>query len=366
MTSRLALTCAAFALLAGACGPGAAAPSPTPGATATVRIVTPEPTPTPSPTPTPTVYWPLTGVVAEDAARVHRRPLNVRLPNDRAARPHVGLATADIVFEMIVEGGITRFAAIFHASDAVEVGPVRSYRFSDLHITQMLRGALVASGATVEERDAVTTSISAGNLISVDAQRDGRAYYRVPGRPGPNDLFANLDRAREAVNDAGGGGPVDVPPLTFLPPGDHDELAGGFETSVPATTVTIPFRGDPASFVWEPAVGGYRRMQGGLQTVDPDGNVPILARNVVVIWTDIWETTVVQDIFGSLGLDYRMTGGGRAAIFRDGRRVDGTWRRDSPLDMFTFHDSAGEEIALAPGQSWIHFVYQDWVVTHSP
>jgi len=103
-----------------------------------------------------------------------------------------------------------------------------------------------------------------------------------------------------------------------------------------------------------------------VRTVDPDGNAQINARNVIVMHTDIWETSVIQDVFGSRGLDYRMTGGGKASIFRDGRRIDGTWKRDGVLDMFTFHDGSGQQILLSPGQSWIHFVYQDWVVTHEP
>ncbi|MGH2379197.1 MAG: DUF3048 domain-containing protein [Candidatus Limnocylindria bacterium] len=312
------------------------------------------------------MYWPLTGQLAEDPSLVKRRPLNVRFPNDRSARPQVGLSKADIVFEMIVEGGITRHAAIYHSQESETVGPVRSYRFSDLHITQMLRGALVASGATVEERDAVTRSVRDGNMISVDAQRGFGFYYRVAGRPGPNDLFADLVRAREAVNEAGGEDPVDVPPLAFLPPEGGDPLAGGFGTSQPASRLVVPFQADPATFVWDEGSRGYRRTQGGVQTVDPDGNVTINARNVIVIWTDIWETSVIQDRFGSRGLDYRMTGGGKAAVFRDGRRVDGTWKRDSVLDMFSFYDQAGVEVLLAPGQSWVHFVHQDWVVTSEP
>jgi DUF3048 family protein len=358
-----------LAIVASACG-GPAAPPPeatgtsSPAPTVAVNPATPTPAPTPTPTPAP-VYWPLTGLLAEDPAKVKRRPLNVRMPNDTAARPQVGLAKADIIFEIIVEGGITRHSVIFHSQDAGGVGPVRSYRFSDLHITQMLRGALVASGATVEEIDAVTYHIQTGNMISVDRNRYGAPYYRVAGRPGPNDLFADLNKAREAVNQAGGSGPVDVPPLSFFPSAEHDAMAGGFGTSQPASSVVIPFR-QPSTFTWDQGSKGYRRSQGGVQTVDPEGNVAINARNVVVMWTDIWETSVVEDIFGSLGLDYRMTGGGKASVFRDGRRVDGTWKRDAVTDMFSFYDQAGVQILLSPGQSWIHFVRQDWVVTSEP
>lgn len=369
MTRRWTAPLLLLAVVANACGgpdapPPAATGTPSPTPTVAVNPATPTPSPTPSPTPAP-VIWPLTGQLAEDPAKVKRRPLNVRFPNDRSARPQVGLAKADIVFEMIVEGGITRHAAIYHSQDVQEVGPVRSYRLSDLYITEMLRGAIVASGATIEEIAAVSKYIAEGRLISVDRDRYSAPYYRVAGRPGPNDLFADLNKAREAVNRAGGAGPVDVPPLAFLPPDSADPMAGGFGTSQPASRLVIPFR-NPTTFTWDAASKGYHRAQGGVQTIDPDGNVPIGAKNVIVIWTDISETNIIQDSFGSRGLDYRMTGGGKAAVFRDGRRVEGTWKRDGALDMFTFFDQAGVEILLTPGQSWFHFVHPDWVVTSEP
>ena len=367
---RTALTAlVATMTIAAACGGGSLTPSPAPSdiaapsasVAARTSATTAAPTATPKATPAP-VYWPLTGVLADDPARTKRRPLNVRLPNDPSARPQVGLAKADIVFEMIVEGGITRYSAVFHSQDPKAVGPTRSYRFSDLHLTQMLRGALVASGATIEERDAVTNSIRSGNMVSVDAERDGRGYYRVGGRGGLNNLFIDPEVVRRSVNDAGGSGPVDVPALAFFPSLEHDVMTGGFTSSTAAAKVTLPLR-DPSTFTYDAASRGYRRSQAGAQTIDPDGDVPILARNVIVIHTDIWETSVIEDIYGSKGLDYRMTGEGKAEIFRDGRRVDGTWKRAGPLDMFTFYDPSGEQILLEPGQSWIHFLLPTATVT---
>jgi len=297
----------------------------------------PSPTvpPTPIPTPTPKI-WALTGLVAAADAQLGRRPLNVRLPNDPNARPQYGLNKADLVFELIVEGGVTRFSAIFHSTDADIVGPVRSYRFSDLHLTQLLRGALVASGSTIEEHDAVSRSIRDGNMLSVDAERDARPYYRVAFRPAPNNLFTSTQADRDAVKRAGGSAAVDVPPLAFLPPGTIDPTAGGFDTAQPGATVTVPFQGTwAATFTWDATANAYRRSQNGVPTTDGDGSGAILAKNVIVMTTDIWTTTVVEDSFGSLGLEYRMTGGGPVSVFRDGRRMDGTWKRDGVLDQFT-------------------------------
>ena len=294
-----------------------------------------------------------------------RRPLNIRLPNDPNARPQFGLNKADLVFEMIVEGNVTRFSAIFHSKEADTVGPVRSYRFSDLQLTQMLRGALVSSGSTVEERDAVTQSIKDKNMISVDADRDVRPYYRVAFRPAPNNLFTGTPADREAVNRAGGGEAVDVPTLAYLPQGS-DASAGGMAGAQPAVKLTIPFSTWPTTFTYDASAKGYRRSQQGVQTVDGDGSGPILAKNVLVLTTDIWTTNVREDSLGSKGLDYRMTGTGPASVFRDGQRIDATWKRDGVLDMFSFWDPAGTQILLEPGQTWIHFIYNTWSVTSAP
>lgn len=370
MARKATIALLLFTLLSSACGTGHIAPSQSPRATpeptVAARSVPTTPSPAPSPTATPApVLWPLMGLPAVDAAAIGLRPIDVRIPNDRTARPQVGLSKADLVFEMIVEGGVTRFAAVYQSQQPKAVGPVRSYRWSDLHLTQLLRGILVASGATTEERDGATLSMREGNMITVDADRVAAPYYRVSGRPMPNNMFADLATARRVAGPLGGSDPVNVPPLSFLPSLDHEPTAGGFATSTPATTVRIPFERDPVTFTYDAGAQGYRRTQAGARTVDLDGNVAILARNVIVMHTNIWETSVKEDVYGSRGLDYRMTGGGAAEIFRDGRRVDGTWKRDGVLDQFTFYDQTGTQIQLDPGQSWIHFVYPDWVISSS-
>jgi hypothetical protein len=374
MTSKLArnATVVLFicTVVATACSGGGAPAAVSSASPSPVAVATATPTPTPPPTPTPTPkpkFWPLTGLPAPQDAALGRRPLNVRLPNDPNARPQYGLNKADVVFEMIVEGGVTRFSAIFHSKDADVVGPVRSYRFSDLHLTQMLRGALVSSGSTVEERDAVTQSIKDGNLLSVDAERDIRPYYRVAFRPAPNNEFTGTPADRDAVNRAGGSAAVDVPGLAFVPPGTTDPTGGGFAAGRTVKSLTIPFQTIWATtFTWDAAANGFRRSQGGVQTQDGDGSGPILAKNVIVMTTDIWTTSVVEDQLGSRGLDYRMTGGGPVSVFRDGLRVDGTWKRDGVLDQFTFWDASGNQLLLEPGQSWIHFIYPTWSVTSAP
>src|SRR4029077_12184794 len=141
----------------------------------------------------------------------------------------------------------------------------------------------------------------------------------------------------------------------------------GFTSARTAKTLTIPFQGAWATtYTWDGAANGYRRSQQGVQTVDGDGSGPILAKNVIVMATDIWTTKVKEDSLGSKGPDYRMTGGGRGSVFRDGQRVEGTWKREGVLDQFTFFDSSGTQLLLEPGQTWISFIYPTWSVTSTP
>src|SRR5262249_16759559 len=91
-----------------------------------------------------TTCWPLSGMPLAGAPPLPPR-LNVRIDDSIPARPHMGTSQADIIFEMLVEGNITRYSAIFHSQDPGTIGSIRSARLSDRYITPWLRGAIVYS-----------------------------------------------------------------------------------------------------------------------------------------------------------------------------------------------------------------------------
>jgi hypothetical protein len=99
--------------------------------------------------------------------------------------------------------------------------------------------------------------------------------------------------------------------------------------------------------------------------VDGMNGQEIRARNVVIINTDIWATDVHDDAGGAASLDMRLTGVGKASIFRDGRRQDGTWSRASYTDPFVFTNLYNQKIYLSPGQTWIHILPNEWDVPSS-
>ncbi|HET8567904.1 MAG TPA: DUF3048 domain-containing protein [Candidatus Limnocylindria bacterium] len=285
--------------------------------------------------------WPLRGTNAPSADATGRRPVMVRVPNDPAARPQSGLAKADIVFELLVEGGITRYALVFHSEEADKVGPIRSARLSDLHLAPMLRAILAHVGAQTQTLERIREAAKAGQFVDVDQFQSSAAFDRVSDRPAPQNVYTSTQRIREAAKDTA---KVQVPPLAF-----GESKAQG----KPATTLTIPYTGS-GKVTYEPSGDGFKRAQAGQPTVD-DGR-EVAPANVIVIKTEITEVPgYVEDEHGSLSLDIRSTGSGPVVVLTAGKRFDGTWERSGAAN-FSFKDASGTPILLRPGLSWVHIV----------
>lgn len=327
-----------------------------------------------SPPPPPPVgcvdeCWPLTGR-PHNGGPIERRGINVRIDNAGPARPHYGTSQADMIFELLVEGQITRFSALFHSQDPATIGSIRSARLSDRYLTPMVRGALVYSGATVEETYLFKQDALAGAYYDLNANQVAAGYYRSAVRSNPYNMFSSSGGIREAINRLGGGGPVEIPRWDFLRAGGHAATAGGFGASVAASTLTVPYRsGATVRYDYDAPSRTYARYQDRsgrmVREVDAANGVAIAAANIVIIHTEIWETDIIQDIFRSRGLDMNLIGEGPATIFRDGRRMEGIWVRPTIHDAFKFYTKVGERIYLAPGQTWVHPIPHAWTVTSS-
>jgi hypothetical protein len=316
----------AIAVVLAACGPGA-----TPPIASTDAAAAPA-----SATSGAKAVWPLRGTPTSSADPIDRRPIVVRVANDPSARPQSGLDKADIVFEMLVEGGLTRYAVVFHSQDADKVGPIRSARLSDLQLTPMLRGILAHVGAQAQTLDRIREAAKKGDFVDVDQFAHADAFDRVSDRPAPQNVYTSTKRIRDAAKDTA---KVQVPQLAF-----GDTKATGKD----AGTFAVPYAGD-TRVTYEVAGDGFRRTQGGKAS-------EVQPANVVVIKTDIKDVPgYVEDELGSLSLDIRSTGDGPVVVLTGGKRYEGTWKR-SGSDQFTFADASGTEIRLRPGLTWIHVV----------
>jgi hypothetical protein len=308
------------------------------------------------------VYWPLRGTLAPNADAIHKRPVLVRIPNDVSARPQSGLSKADMVWELLTEGGITRYMAVFHSEEVAQVGPIRSARLSDLHYAPMLRGILAHVGASSVVLASIRAAAAKGLFIDTDQFLYGDYYTRVTFRSAPQNVYTSTERIRAAARAGGDTAPVDVPGLQFA-------ICGGpCPESTPARTFTIPYLGAMrVTYTYDATSRTYRRAQAGTTTIDATTGQPVAAQNVIVIFTDVTpRPDIVEDANGSPSLEIRSTGSGAVSIFDgDGNRLDGTWSRQGD-EMYRFTDKTGAPITLWPGQTWVHVIPSDWTVTSAP
>jgi hypothetical protein len=317
--------------------------------------------------------WPLNGQPLNGSQLVTRRTLAVKIDNAPNARPHYGISKADMIVELLVEGFITRLAGWFHSQDPDMVGAVRSVRYSDRYTTPMVRGVLVASGASQSTSDLINRDVANGNYVIVSPQfGEGGAFYRsgVDGRVVPHNLFSSGAAIRAAAANQGGASPVAIPSWDFLTSATHNPTAGGFFGSVPASLIEIPYRSNATvRYQWDQGTNTYARYQSDGRSfnreVDAANGVAIAAKTIVIINTDVVATNVFEDAGGAASLDMRLTGTGPATMFRDGRRQDGTWYRGTWFDAFTFISQNGERMLLSPGQTWLHIVPTDWTIPSS-
>jgi len=281
---------------------------------------------------------PLTGVVTDD---VPVRPaLVVKVSNSPEARPQTGLDVADLVYEELVEGGVTRFLAVFHSRLPDVVGPVRSARPVD---TQVMAGfghpGFAYSGARPEVA-AMLEQTPAATITEGDPGffRDQGEYASHPFAP--HDLFLQVDDALATVTSAG------ARPLGGLgwvfaqdPPADAVDDGGSVEIAMSEAYRT--------TWQYDVAAGVYRRQQNG-RPFTVTGPERIGAANVVVL--------EVRHFVGDSGYpESDVLGSGDAIVLRDGQRYPARWSKPTATDPLQILTADGlEPFPLRPGPTWLH------------
>lgn len=322
---------AVLVVLAGACrGNATEAAPPAPGPTAT---------PTPSPTPEePEAIAPLTGEPTDDEDVIARPVVAVKIENTAAARPQSGIEDADIVFEELVEGGITRFAAIFQSRVPEVVGPIRSGRPEDAEIMPAFEPFLFMSGLRAE----VKAMLNAAGIPWI--REDGTVMWRDGSRRSPHNVYAEGDDLFEYAEDNG------VPPATAVRWTFTEEPPAG---GTPEESLTVAMSSHVRTgWEWDEAAGVYRRLQDG-QPFTVTGSGRVGAANVLIL-----EMTVgTKGCCDSAGNPYPYThvlGSGEAVVLRDGTRWEGTWMKTSPSSHYQV-TVAGRPFAFKPGPTWVLF-----------
>lgn len=289
---------------------------------------TPSESPTQSEAPPEPTYWPLTGLERKGDAPDHA-VLVTKVDNTSSSAPQVGLGSADLVVEELVEGGMTRLAAFYYSKMPKNIGPVRSMRASDIGI--------VPTGATVVTSGAAQVTLNRVNGAGIPWVTEGDAgVYRESSRYAPYNLFARLDQiaSRTRAGDE---------PAPYLPWGTAEDLPQG----VKASTLTADFGGHRTS--WQFQGGTYVNTNSYAAQGDQ-----FPASSVLVLRVRVGDAGY-RDPGGYPVPETKFEGKGAALLFHGGRLVRGTWTKDGLHGAIKLSTKDGELVVPA-GRVWVELV----------
>lgn len=285
---------------------------------------------------------PLTGREPVDATDAQRTAVAVKVANDPAAYPLFGIEDADLVVEEPIEGGHTRFLAIYHCRDASPVGPIRSARMLDVFFLRPLTRVLAFSGANRR----VMNTLDRARIIQVTELGAPRAFDRIirPGLGAEHTLYADTQRLRRAIGDRVLRPPSSSFAFGTLPPGGRSVSRAVIRYG-PGTTI-----------VYRARRGSWVRTQNG-RVLETQDATPIVVDNVIVLEYELRYLKSVVDVAGNPSVTIAdPTAGGRAFLLRDGRVFAGLWRRSARTDPISLLASGGGAMVLRPGTTWIQVV----------
>lgn len=327
--ARATAILAAVTVLAGCTAAPAPAPTPTVASSYVSTYVEPE----------PYALAPLTGEQVAVGA-LTAPSLAAKVDNHPDARPQIGLERTDIVFEELVEGGLTRYVAVWHSDVPDVIGPVRSIRPMDPDIISPLGGIVAYSGGQARFVQAMR---AAPVVNAIHGQPDtAETFYRGDNAAAPHNVLVRAPQviAQHAQLTA----PVQQFPFA-------DSIAGATATKEGTPTAGIDLRFgsmSAPSWNWDEASQRWVRfMTGGAPDTDAQG-AQLSAVNVVVLRVPV---QVIQSIPTTL-----LIGQGEAFVSTGGRTVAATWFKGSMTDPIRILDAQGVAVRLAPGNTWVELV----------
>lgn len=270
------------------------------------------------------------------------RPVAVIIENHADSRPQSGLSEADIVYETLAEGGITRFLALFQTGDPKEVGPVRSARPYFNFLANMWGSPLVHAGGSKQALSELNSGVYK-NLFDINEFFYGDYFYRDTERYAPHNLYTTIGNDLRKLLQKKKESPW-VERTMF-----ETQITPPEQIVPEITTVVIPFSTDnyEASYQYDPGNNSYRRFIKNIASIDRNNERQIAPKNVLVMLTDI--SVNPADDLGTLNI--KLNGTGPCFLFSNGKFRQCQWEyRDG---RHQYSDSEGKPLKFEAGQTWI-------------
>lgn len=288
--------------------------------------------------------YPFTGIETDEG--IDNRPLAVMINNHNTARPHSGIVDADIVFEILAEGDITRFLAIFQSEIPETVGSVRSAREYYFELAQGYDAIYVYHGAANFVNDMIQ-SRNIDHLNGAIYDNDQHLFKRDSARKAPHNSYVLLENAYEVAEQKGYDITTDITPFEFV---EKDSTIEGED----AQTVEIGYNGqNPAhlvSFTYDEQSKKYARSEDGTETKDLITDAPIEVENIFIVET-------AHRVFDSEGRrEVDLTSGGDGYLVQQGVIQEVEWEnKDGQL----IPTKEGQVVPFVQGKTWVNVIPTD-------
>lgn len=283
--------------------------------------------------------------------------LVVKVENDPTVRPQYGLGGADIVFEELVEGGITRFAAIFQSQFPKEIGPVRSVRHVDASIAAPVADLFAFSGGARPTLNYLRGNLpSSIPLLTEGASGFHRTNYHYP----PHNLYLNPIKLIASQKKS----TTEVKPYFSMGTRAISNSTGVVKASAKAKVtkgVNLQFSSfERPSWTWSGKRQAWVRSDGGVpaMTVMPAGTQRIQANNLVVLRVSSTDAGY-RDPAGNFVPRTIFTGTGTGYLLAEGKRLPIKWSKPSLTSYVVLRDSEGNRVSLEAGNTWVEMVPLD-------
>ena len=291
------------------------------------------------------VHSPVNGLKMESSAN-NKIVIGIKNDNNVRARPQSGPQNADAVFEVLVEGGMTRFINIFYESDTSYHGPIRSARPTDPTVLRPLDGVLVASGAT---GGLIPEILDMGVPVITDRRPE---YFRISSRKAPHNLYADTYKLKSLAISKGYKKSENPQPL--FPWGNPN-----ISTWANGKSIKLKFSSQTSTtWTWNGSnyvrtyYDAYRGSSSGIahSWINEDGSTGEIAfKTVIALFCEPYVHPLQLP-------SVKTVGEGRAVIMHGGKMMDVRWKRGSNLDPFHIVDSNGNTMYIPPGKPWISLV----------
>lgn len=288
-----------------------------------------------------------------DAELASKRPIALMVENTSACLPRYGISKADIIYECPVEGGSTRYMALFQDYSGMEkIGNVRSCRHYYVYFAHEYDAIYLHAGASNVADNGVLKENYIEDVDAITGRGEVYFYRDSSEHKAPHNLYTSSDGISKIFDDYGYSPKHDSTfsgNLNFA-----DDTVISLDDGVDAAAISMCYPINKPWFVYDNEAGVYYRYQFKDKETDGIDNSQLSVKNIIIMNANV---TVIDEPSGLLDID--QLSGGNGYFITNGKAVEITWARDSYNDRTHFFDKSGKEIILNQGKTWIEVCGND-------